>query len=548
MCRIAANPSRSRRVARPPSPPEPRGRAVGPRRGPDRPRRHHRGRRRPPARRLLPAGQRHHLRRDDRPVGAPRADRHRHGRRGPGARGQPGSDRGPGLPVIARRADADGRLRCPVRPHRRAQGGPAEPDRGRGTDRRGRLRGHAGRPGGNRPGRGRAVRGLRASARRRLQPAQAAAPRGVRPPGLPAHPSRRDQRRADRLPRSRRPDHRPPAVRPRDRGRAAVGRQDEPGPQHRRVRRDQQHAAQVGRHLQPGDEQGAAGAPPALVRRRDRQPAPADRVPRRDGLRRRVEGDDLALRGADLHRRHAQHQHDGAAHEGAPAPGGGRARPRDRGLPPAHAVVDDHEGRQPRAGGLGDQPRPQGAGPRAQGPGRRPVPALAPARDAGIEGAAAVRPARVRNRRHPGGPGGRPAGPDPRSRGHDARGPGMARGFGDDRTRPLRSRVVGRTEAGVHGARGQRPDDPGDGEASAAHRVRLAAGRGDGGRRPPGPGTPAPGAGRSGALARRTRRAPGPPRRRRQLPLQPAAALHDGERGQLRGGRRAPQRRHSGRR
>ena len=37
--------------------------------------------------RLLPPGQRHHLRRDDRPVGAPRADRHRHGRRGPGARG-----------------------------------------------------------------------------------------------------------------------------------------------------------------------------------------------------------------------------------------------------------------------------------------------------------------------------------------------------------------------------------------------------------------------------------------------------------------------------
>ena len=39
----------------------------------------------------------------------------------------------------------------------------------------------------------------------------------------------------------------------------------------------------------------------------------------------------------DLHRRHAQHRHDGAADQGAPAPGGGRPRPARRRLPPADA-------------------------------------------------------------------------------------------------------------------------------------------------------------------------------------------------------------------
>ncbi len=43
----------------------------------------------------------------------------------------------------------------------------------------------------------------------------------------------------------------------------------------------------------------------------------------------------------DLHRRHAQHQHHGAPHEGPAVAGGGGTRPRGGGLPPADAVKRD---------------------------------------------------------------------------------------------------------------------------------------------------------------------------------------------------------------
>ena len=66
---------------RPSSAAESRGRAVGARRHPHRPRRGHRGRRVPAAGRLLPAGERADLRGRPRPVRAARADRHRHRRR-----------------------------------------------------------------------------------------------------------------------------------------------------------------------------------------------------------------------------------------------------------------------------------------------------------------------------------------------------------------------------------------------------------------------------------------------------------------------------------
>ncbi len=62
----------------------------------------------------------------------------------------------------------------------------------------------------------------------------------------------------------RHPDHRPPEVRSRDHRRATIRGQDEPGPQHRRVRLRER--GQDGRRLQPGDEQGTAGAAPALAR------------------------------------------------------------------------------------------------------------------------------------------------------------------------------------------------------------------------------------------------------------------------------------------
>ncbi len=113
------------------------------------------------------------------------------------------------------------------------------------------------------------------------------------------------------------------------------------------------------------------------------------------------------------------------------------------------------------------------------------------------------------------------------------RGPRLARGR-PHRPRPVGPRVVGWAEASVHRSPRQRPDDQGDREASAADRLRLAADRGDGGRRAPGAGTAAARAGVDGAVAGRACRPPRPPRRGRQLPVEPAAAIYDGQRGELR--------------
>ena len=108
----------------------------------------------------------------------------------------------------------DRRPRRAVRPDRRAQGGPAQPHRRRRPDRRHRLRGPGRDPGGDRPRRGGAVRGQPEARRRRVQPAQVAAPRRLRPARLPPRPPRRDQRRPDRLHRPRHADDRAPEERP----------------------------------------------------------------------------------------------------------------------------------------------------------------------------------------------------------------------------------------------------------------------------------------------------------------------------------------------
>ena len=67
-----------------------------------------------------------------------------------------------------------------------------------------------------------------------------------------------------------------------------------------------EHAAvtetQGRRHLQPGDEQGAARAAPAELGREHRLAAAPDRIPRGDGLRPARAGDERARRGADVHR------------------------------------------------------------------------------------------------------------------------------------------------------------------------------------------------------------------------------------------------------
>ena len=66
-----------------------------------------------------------------------------------------------------------------------------------------------------------------------------------------------------------------------------------------------------------------------------------------------------------------------------------------RRLPAAHAVDHPVERCQPRPGGLRDLARPQEPRSRAPGARRRAVAALASGGDAGVEGAAAVRPPRV---------------------------------------------------------------------------------------------------------------------------------------------------------
>ena len=96
--------------------------------------------------------------------------------------------------------DADRRPCGPVRAHRRAQGRPAEPDRGRRQDRRHRLRGSRRDPGGDRPRGVGAVPGLEPADHRRVQPAQGAPPLRLRPPGLPPRPPRRAERHLVGLP------------------------------------------------------------------------------------------------------------------------------------------------------------------------------------------------------------------------------------------------------------------------------------------------------------------------------------------------------------
>ena len=68
-----------------------------------------------------------------------------------------------------------------------------------------------------------------------------------------------------------------------------------------------------------------------------------------------------------------EHQHHGAAHQGAAAPGRVRPRPDHRRLPPADAVERPVARCQPRPGGERDLARAQGARARAAGPGRRAV-------------------------------------------------------------------------------------------------------------------------------------------------------------------------------
>ena len=286
---------------------------------------------------------------------------------------------GAGYLSAARQRHPHRRPRRPVRPHRRAQGHPAPPHLGRRQDRGHRLRGRLGHPGVDRPGRGRAVRGQPAPLQRRLQPAALAPPRRLRPARLPAHPPRRDRRHRVGLRGPGPADDRLPGQRPDRPGGPAQRRQDEPRAQHRRARR--RPRGQDGRRLQPGDEQGPAGPAPALERRRHRLAAAALGLPRGAGLRPDRPGHAGPLGRADVHRRHAGHQHHGAADQGPPPPGRARAGPADRGLPAADAGHVQQPRRQPRPGGLGDQPRPQGPRPRAEGAGHRPLPAVAPAGD-----------------------------------------------------------------------------------------------------------------------------------------------------------------------
>ena len=180
-------------------------------------------------------------------------------------------------------ADADRCPRDPVRADRRAQGPPPEPDRGRGQDRRDRLRGPGRDRGGHRPRRGGAVRRQPASGGRGLLAAQDAPPRRLRPARLPPRAPRRDQRHPHRLPGPRHAHDRLPEERPRGPRRPPLGRQDELRAQHRGARGGQ--GQEERRDLQPRDEQGAARPAPALVGGEHRLAAAPVGLPRGARLR-----------------------------------------------------------------------------------------------------------------------------------------------------------------------------------------------------------------------------------------------------------------------
>ena len=65
-----------------------------------------------------------------------------------------------------------------------------------------------------------------------------------------------------------------------------------------------------------------------LERRQHRLAAAPNGLPRGDGLRPPGSGDERPVGSPDVHRRHPEHQRDGAPDEGPPAAGRGRARPR----------------------------------------------------------------------------------------------------------------------------------------------------------------------------------------------------------------------------
>ena len=177
-------------------------------------------------------------------------------------------------------------------------------------------------------------------------------------------------------------------------------------------------------------------------------------------------------------------------------------------------------------------------GARARRPGHRAVPAQPRRRVAHGQAADAVGPARVRDRatRRSSSPTGGAC----RSASSSAREPEVLAVDADDRAVAARSDRVWRVgRRPVHALRLASGRTL---RATADHRVRTGAGwqhvgelrAGDRvalARRLPEPAA-------TGALARRPRRAARPPRRRRQLPAGPAAALHDRVRGEQRGGSR----------
>ena len=205
--------------------------------------------------------------------------------------------RRPGLPLEPVELHADRRPRRPVRPDRRAQGRPPEPDRRGGADRRAsatrtrprsRRRSTGRRRSSSRSARSGSTSGSRSWIRSSTQAYD-------RLDYLHAHRGEISGVRTgftdlDALttgPPEERPDHpRGPAER----------REDELRPEHRRARRRPREEER--RRLQPRDEQGAARPAPPLERRQHRQPAAPHRLPRGDGLRPHRAGDERPVRGA----------------------------------------------------------------------------------------------------------------------------------------------------------------------------------------------------------------------------------------------------------
>ncbi|CAA9408563.1 MAG: Replicative DNA helicase (DnaB), partial [uncultured Nocardioides sp.] len=362
--------------------------------------RHRRRVRGGPRRRLLPARARDHPRRDHRPVRPRRAGRPGDRRRRAPAAGRAAARRWRAVPPHALGQRADRRQRLLLRRDRAREGDPAPPRRRRHQDRPDRLRRRGPGRRRGRPGPGGGLQDHRPAHRRGLRPAERHHERRPRRDRGHRQPRGGAVRRPDRLRRPRRP-HQRPAQGPDDHRRGPP-RDGEVDARARPVPRGLDPEQHDQRLLQPRDDALGDHHAPALGRGEGAAQPHPQRQHERGRLGQARQEDGRGVQRADVHRRLAQHDHDGDPCEGqaaqaAPRPQADRHR--------LHAADElGQEGRVTPARGVGVLPPDQAPGQGARGADHRALPAQPRPRAAQRQAPDDERPARVRlagaGRRH----------------------------------------------------------------------------------------------------------------------------------------------------